>query len=109
MLRTLGSLLLASVLTACGSEAPADEPATASRVNCEVAFQQIDEDARSMPRLEANVRALDSTIEQCPTVEDWIEVATEELPDVDLSDAEAFLAARCEETQLAETVLCEEI
>lgn len=108
MLRTIGSLLVLTLLVACGAESPAGEPATASRANCEVAFQQIEAEAQSMERLEANVRALDSTIEQCPSVEDWIDVATDQLPNVDLSNAESFLAARCaENTQLADSVLCQ--
>lgn len=112
MLRIIGLLTVVTLLLAAcgGAQTPADEPATASRANCETAFQQIDAEAETMQRLEMNVQALDSTVEQCPTVEDWIEVATDQLPDVDLSNAESFLAARCAENpQLADSVLCQDL
>lgn len=102
-------LAIAFVLAACGTETVPEAPGEGvpSRANCEVAFQQI-ETGTTIERLESNVRALDATIEDCPSVDVWIEFAGEHLPDVDMTDAEAFLAARCDDNpDLAETVLCE--
>ena len=105
VLATFVSIVLAACGTEAVPEAPGDGPA--SEVNCEVAFDEI-EPGDTLTRLENNLRALDATIERCPDLATWTEMAQQELPEVDLSGAEDFIAARCEANpDLAETVLCE--
>lgn len=54
--------------------------------------------------------ALDETIEACESAGEWAEEAerTLSLGAMDL-DAEQFLEARCEESDLAQTALCEDL
>lgn len=103
------ALLTALLLAACGGEALPEAPGegSASRANCEVAFDEIAA-GETLTRLENNLRAFDATIERCPSFDVWAEMAQEKLPEVDLSNAEEFIAARCEANEaLAETILCQ--
>lgn len=105
----LTTLLIALVLAGCGGEAIPEAPGEgpASRANCEVAFDQIAA-GETVTRLENNLRAFDATIERCPSFDVWAEMAQEKLPEVDLSNAEEFIAARCDMNDaLAEAILCQ--
>lgn len=53
---------------------------------------------------------LDSTISSCADVSEWTTAIQTALPDLDVSQAEAFLQARCaENATLASTAICTEV
>lgn len=82
----------------------------AAAMDCEGAFDDLaDADIESVTDLATVTDALDDTIEACDSVEEWIDEAEQRLPDVDMGEAEAFLAARCAESTLSDTPLCEEL
>jgi hypothetical protein len=63
-----------------------------------------------MGALDAVSEELDTTISSCATVAEWVAAAQTALPDIDMSNAQAFLAARCiENTTLASTAICAEV
>ena len=80
-------------------------------MTCQDAFADIDAAAiGSMGSLNAISAELDSTITSCPTVAEWTAAAQTALPDIDMADAQAFLTARCIESQtLASTAICAEV
>jgi hypothetical protein len=124
-MRFLTAALLAGILTACnaGATTPSEQPlptASASQMvlpsangsslamACEDAFAGVDLAAlATMGSLDEINVELDDTISRCPTANEWIAAAQTALPDIDTSDAQAFLAARCaENTTLASSAIC---
>jgi hypothetical protein len=124
-MRLLTAALIAGILTACnaGATTPSEQAlptASASQVvlpsadgtpvgmACEDAFAGIDLTAlATMSSLDEINDELDDTISSCPTAEEWIAAAQTALPDIDTSDAQAFLEARCaENTTLASSAIC---
>jgi flagellin-like hook-associated protein FlgL len=82
----------------------------AMAMDCADAFDELAaEDVDSLSDLTAVTDELDDTIEACDSVEEWLDEAEQRLPDVDLTGAESFLEARCEEAELSDSLLCAEL
>jgi hypothetical protein len=124
-MRLLTTALIAGMLTACnaGATTPSEQPlptTSASQIvlpsadqssvamACADAFAGIDLAAlATMGSLDEINDELDDTISSCPTAEEWIAAAQAALPDVDTTDAQPFLAARCaENATLASSAIC---
>lgn len=72
---------------------------------CTDAFATIN--ASAITSLTDAADKLDTTIQACPTKDDWIAAVKTALPNVDVSAAEDFLKTRCTtNTQLSSTPLC---
>lgn len=127
-MRLLTAALIAGLLTACnaGATTPSEQAlptASASQLvspsadgtpvamACGDAFASIDVGMlAAMGSLDAINDELDATVSSCPTAEEWIAAAQTALPDIDMSDAQAFLEARCaESTALASSAICTEV
>jgi len=137
-MRYLLTLLLAGALAACTGTATSDPTSDASldlfsaapsaamsedmdashdmssddatAMDCEGAFDDLAaEDVDSITDLASLTDDLDDTIEACESVDEWTSQAEQAMPDVDLTDVEMFLAARCEESTLVDSSLCEEL
>lgn len=80
-------------------------------MSCMDAFANIDSrTVIAMGSLDTASDALDSTIAACSSADEWEAAAEGALPDVDISDPQSFIAARCAEaTTLAGAPLCVEV
>ncbi|HEX6474901.1 MAG TPA: hypothetical protein VF114_07440 [Candidatus Limnocylindria bacterium] len=80
-------------------------------MSCSEAFANIDtESVIAMGSLDAASDALDGTIAACSSADEWEAAAEGALPDVDISDPQAFIGTRCAEaTTLAGAPLCAEV
>jgi hypothetical protein len=93
-----------------------DDDASASAssetgMTCEEAFAALDMTALSeMTSLDAASDVLDDTIGSCVDVAEWQAQVSAMAPTLNLDDAEAFLAARCDESELiGDSPICEEL
>jgi hypothetical protein len=66
---------------------------SAVAMSCTDAFASVD--VSSITSLADVQDKLDTTIQACPTVDDWVNAAKTVLPNVDLSQARDFLKTRC--------------
>ena len=72
---------------------------------CTDAFATIN--AAAITSLTDAADKLDTTIQACPTKDDWVAAVQKALPNVDVSTADNFLKTRCTtNTQLSSTPLC---
>jgi hypothetical protein len=80
-------------------------------MTCEEAFAALDVTALSgVTSLDAANDVLDDTIASCVDVAEWQAQITAIAPTLNLDDAEAFLAARCDESDLIDdSPICEEL
>ena len=80
-------------------------------MTCEEAFAALDVTALSeMTSLDAASDVLDDTIGSCVDVAEWQAQVSAVAPTLNLDDAEAFLAARCDESDLIDdSPICEEL
>ena len=129
-MKILTLLALAGMLAACGLGAttpseeslmPIGESPSASTLasmgesptamSCSDAFANIDaETIVAMGRLDAVADELDATILACSSADEWESAAETALPGLDISDPQAFLAARCAEaTTLVEAAICTQL
>ena len=97
-----------------GAVASTSESASASAetaMTCSDAMASIDMTAvGSTTDLMTLSDELDETISSCGTVDEWTTAVQTALPDVDTTQAEAFLQARCaENSTLATTPICTEV
>jgi len=80
---------------------------------CEDSFADVPDlgQLTSLSQLQEALDAIDATIEDCETVQEWTDAAETELNLEGLdTDAEDFLEARCEDSeQLTDAALCEEL
>ena len=78
---------------------------------CSDAFADIDAAAIiAMGSLDAVSDELDSTIAACATPDEWESAAESALPGLDISDPQAFIAARCADAStLVGAAICAEI
>ncbi len=99
-----------------GTDASSSASATADAssvtgMTCEEAFAALDVTSLSaMTDLDSAADMLDDTIGSCVNVAEWEAELTALLPELNLDEAEAFLAARCEENDLiGDSPICEEL
>jgi hypothetical protein len=80
-------------------------------MSCSDAFADIDAAAIiAMGRLDAVSDELDSTLAACATEDEWEAAVESALPELDISDPQGFIAARCANvTSLAGAAICSEI
>jgi hypothetical protein len=97
------------------SMAPASVGASASAsasgetsMTCQDAFASLD--VSSLTELDSVSDSLDATIAACSDVAEWEAALTALAPTLNLEEAEAFLAARCETSDvLSDAAICDEI
>ena len=106
---TLPPLNESSPSASASAEMSADESPAA--MSCSEAFANMDTaSVIAMGSLDAASDALDSTIAACSSADEWEAAAEGALPDVDISNPQAFIGARCAEaTTLAGAPLCAEV
>lgn len=128
MKRIVSVLALVGILAACnigattpseqalpsvgGSIGPIPSPsASVAPASCADAFAALDLSAiGSAADLMSLADELDSTISSCPTLQEWTAAVQTGLPDVDTTQAQAFLQQRCaDNATLASTQLCAEV
>ncbi len=125
-------LVLAGLLTACsiGAGTPSENPLATSgestaasasasasmeesptAMSCSEAFANIDAAGIvAMGRLDAVSDQLDKTIAACSTADEWESAAEGALAGLDISDPQAFIAARCAEaTSLVGAAICSDV
>lgn len=92
------------------AEASADE-SEAAAMTCEEAWAEIDvTDVGTLEDLESISTQLDVTIENCESLDEWLDQAEDTIPTVDTADIESWAAERCSESDtLSESPICEEI
>ncbi|HEX2194565.1 MAG TPA: hypothetical protein VHK63_06395 [Candidatus Limnocylindria bacterium] len=95
--------------SSASADASADESATS--VTCQEAFASLDtEDLSTVTSLDEASDLLDDTIASCGSVQEWQTALLTVAPMVNLDSAQAFLAARCDESDvLSDAAICDEI
>jgi hypothetical protein len=85
------------------------DASSATSMTCQEAFTSIDVTSlEGMTSLDAASDVLDDTIAACGDVTEWQTALTALVPGVDVTGAEAFLAARCDENDLIDdSPICE--
>jgi hypothetical protein len=86
-------------------------PSTAVGMSCTDSFAQLDVSAiSSTTDMMSLSDQLDTTISACQTVDEWTSAVQTVLPQVDTTQAQAFIQERCTtNTTLATTPLCTEV
>jgi len=97
--------------TAASASASAGMGESPTAMSCSEAFANIDTAAIvAMGRLDAVSDQLDTTIGACSSADEWETAAEGALSGLDISDPQAFIAARCAEaTSLAGAAICSEV
>jgi hypothetical protein len=131
-MKILTMLALASLLAACGAgvsaspdtglpsagqsvvppdSASVSEQESPNAISCTEAFANLDAAAvAALGRLDAASDLLDTTIAACSSADEWEAAAESALPDLDMTNARAFVAARCSEaTTLVGAAICSEL
>ncbi len=134
-MRYLIAVLMMGLLAACtmGASTPTEQPlpsiemsveesaeesiaaspdeTTAAAMTCEEAWAEIAlTEVSSVEELETIAEDLDATIENCESLEEWLDQASVLLPMVDTAEVEAWAAERCEENDtLSDSAICTEI
>lgn len=100
-----------SASTAASASASAGMGESPTAMSCSEAFANIDTAAIvAMGRLDAVSDQLDTTIAACASADEWETAAESALAGLDISDPQAFIAARCAEAStLASTPICSEV
>jgi hypothetical protein len=93
-----------------GASASADA-SSMTGMTCEEAFAALDlADLAGVTSLDSASDLLDDTIASCGSVADWQAELASVLPLVDVSGAEAFLAARCDTNDaIGDSAVCDEL
>jgi hypothetical protein len=91
------------------SASASTEASSATGMTCQEAFTSIDVTSlEGMTSLDSASDALDDTIAACGDVTEWQTALTTLVPGVDVTDAETFLAARCDANDLIDdSPICE--
>jgi hypothetical protein len=126
-MKFLTALGLVALLAACnaGATTPSENPlptdgassgaasteSSPMAMGCDESFTSVDLTAiDSADDVLALTDELDATITDCADVDEWLARAQAEVPDLDLTQAETFLAARCAASPaLASTAICTEV
>jgi hypothetical protein len=122
-MKFLTALGLVALLAACnaGATTPSENPlptdgaasteSSPMAIGCDESFTSVDLTAiDSADDLLALTDELDATITECADVDEWLASAQSAVPDLDLTQAETFLAARCDASPtLASTPICTEV
>ena len=92
------------------SSASADA-SSESAMTCQDAFASLDlADISTMAELDAASDALDDTIAACANIAEWQSELTTLVPSLNLDDVEAFLASRCDTSDLlSDAAICDEL
>lgn len=100
-----------SASTAASASASAGTGESPTAMSCTEAFANIDTAAIvAMGRLDAVSDQLDTTIAACSSADEWESAAEGALSGLDISDPQAFIAARCAEaTSLVGAAICTEV
>ena len=98
-----------SAAASASASASLEESPTA--MSCSEAFADIDSAAvLAMGGLDAVSDELDTTIAACSSADEWETAAETALPGLDISDPQAFIAARCAEAStLVGAAICTEV
>jgi hypothetical protein len=79
-------------------------------MTCDEAFAALDLVSLQLTSLDTASEGLDETIAACTNVAEWVAELSNLLPSLDLDSAEAFLAVRCETSDLlSDAPICDEV